>query len=394
MAQWEFGLNRHGTLTVDTFEVGEVLYEFDEPLIFRAKVGPLDCLLNKVSSRNGGSYYLAAETKDDIISALKDGNISVRGAFLSKSYWIFFWRFGSKELAYWRIDHSDLPKKFLPKTQRPLYYWQNPAPDSLAQAESIFSIKFSGQNLNDKSISLGRLRSLVDKSFVTVRALLTPLELQNSRSSTLDFDCQIALSSFVVAVKSPIVNMQAVRRRSELSDLTQEGIESGVRYQGYILGEKIKEMSKAATVEGEMEKYAAENFLLTAALSELMPNEDSFFDAVEFSASQGKSVNVVTFKREAAIAVKSALVDIESRPIIEKGKIVGGSEKTRTVRIMSFRGRQVTCKFSPEQFELVAPEGKLDLSRYLSMRGILTRRERVDYMQVQEFEFFNPKTLI
>ena len=61
---------------------------------------------------------------------------------------------------------------------------------------------------------------------------------------------------------------------------------------------------------------------------------------------------------------------------------------------MSFRGRQVTCRFSPDQFELVAPEGKLDLSRYLSLRGVLQRRDRVDYMEVDTFEFIDPKSVI
>jgi len=392
--KWSFVRERDGTLAGGTLKVDEVLYEFDEPLIFRATVGPLDCLLNKLSSRNGGSYYLAVEADDETVLALKSGMLSVRGAFLSDAYWIFFQERVSGEMAYWRLGRSEVPEKFLPKSQRPLYYWQEPAPDSMAQANSIFSIKFTGRQLNDSSISLGRLKSLVDKSFTTIRTLLTPIALQNSRSSTLDFDCQIAISSFVVSVKSPIVNMQAVRRRRENSDLTLKGIENGIRYQGHILGEKIKEMAEVTRNPNGIEKYASDNLLLTIALADLMPSEDGFFDAVEFSAAGEGSINTITFRLDDAIALRAALDEVEKAPVLERGKIVGGSEKSRTIRIMSFRGRQVTCKFTPDQFELVAPDGKLDLSRYLSLRGVLQRRDRVDYMDVETFEFINPRSVV
>ena len=390
MATWTFNSTFSDKLVDQEIDLTDILYEYDEPVIFRGKIGALDCIFNKISSRNDGSYYLANEVDDKTISALKSGKLSVRGAFTSKAYWIFYKKNNTKDFYYSKLYSEEVPDRFLPKSGVPMYYWQEEAPDSLAQANSLFSIKFKGEGLNDKSIPLGKLKHLVDKSFTTVRALLTPIDLLNTKSTTLDYECEIALSSFVVAVQNPIINLQAINRRPGQEDLTIKGIEKGIIHRGNVLSSKLLELHEFIEGGKDISAYASENLILTMALSYLLPDDESFFESVEFSASYGESIKRVVFDKNDSHIIHKALEDIEGKVVQDKGKISGGTEKARTVRIMSLRGRQVTCKFSADDFSLVAPEGKLDLSRYISVWGVLEKRDRVDFMKVEKFSFFDP----
>ncbi|SIT06116.1 hypothetical protein [Paracoccus saliphilus] len=394
MGEWTFNREPDGSIREQTITPKDVLFEFDEPLIFRSDVGVLDCLLNKVSSRQETSYYLACETNDLTINALRHGRISVLGAFNSNNFWIFGTNPHGAIEAYWRLSADEVPTKFKPEAGVPLYHWMDSAPDTLAQATALFSIKFRGKNLKQNSIALGQMKGLIDKSFSTVRALLTPIELMHSKSSTLDFDCEIALSSFLISIHEPLVNMSSVRRRKDLESLSKEDIEADVRKMSFLLAEKLGQFSLAAKGEGALADYMAKNLAVTSALSQILPEEGGFFNSVEVNVLSNGVIKSIVFDEEDATQIYAALHDIENKQVKDSGKIVGGSEKSRTVRIMSVRGKQVTCHFEPDTFSLVAPDGKLDLSRYIHIYGILEQRPRVDRMEVEHFEFYDPRNIV
>lgn len=88
MVKWNLDATPTGALPGQTLQPVDVLYEFDEPLIFRAEIGLTDYLLNKVSGKNGKSIYLACETNGEVVDALKEGRLSVRGAFTAQKYLI------------------------------------------------------------------------------------------------------------------------------------------------------------------------------------------------------------------------------------------------------------------------------------------------------------------
>lgn len=394
MPIWTHGRAADGVLPQPDLSPLEVYFEFDEPLIFRALLGINDCIFNKISERHGKSYYLACDYRSDVVDALKQGRVSVRAAFTSDAYWIVSISDNDEVGEFWRLDREEIPEKYLPDAGVPIYYWMDPAPDSLLQANAIFSMKFQGVGITHESIQLGTLKNLVDKGFSAVRALLTPPQLRNTKSSTLDYECEVAMSSFVIAVQEPVLNMRSVRRRKDMANTTREQIDEDIKRRGFVLAEKIARVAELSEDVEETAEFTAANLVVMSALGSILPDEDSEFSSIEFNIAHGGAVQRAVFDRENSEAVRAALKSLDNRVVKDGGKIVGGSERSLTVRISSFRGKQVTCRFSREVFDLIAPGGKIDLTRYVNVYGVLEVRPRVDSMLVERFEFINAGAVI
>lgn len=370
-----------------------VLYQYDEPLIFRAKFGMLDCLLSKFDEDDeepASSYYLACETDDSIIDALRSGRLSVRGALDCEYSWILKVAVDGAVSSYWRVARSDLPAGCLPKSGVALFHWMPRAPDSLAQAQSLFSVKYRGDSLRADSIPLGKLKSLVDRSYTAVRELLTPVQLRNTKSSTLDFDCQLEVASLLIAVQRPVINMAAIRRNKKLDRYSDRDLFDAIVQGSLNLGGKLEEAVEASREEGLMAAFAEGNLSVVETLAEILPDEDSFVSSVEFTVAHGAEIKNVMFDRESSKKIRGGLSAIDGRVMHQTGRITGLREKSRVVQIESDRGKPISCVFTAEQYAQVLPDGKLDTTQRISVRGSLKIRPRVDLMEVERFQLLGP----
>ncbi|RVH06276.1 hypothetical protein CN217_24210 [Sinorhizobium meliloti] len=383
---WDVNSPADGDLGSQVIPVVETLYEYDGPMIFRTKLGPVDMLCNKVSRRNGKDIFLGCQTDDRTVEALKEGSLSVLGAFDRPSYWVLAVDDEFRVANYWNCFRRDLPKRFFAKAGLGLFHWFGPVPDSLEQTEALLAIKFKGEPLTESGMPFGKLKGLLEQAFDTARKVLIPPQLANSKSST--FDLQVAplkFASLMIAVQAPVINMQAIRRNHALDRYNREDFETAVRRQGAEFASKLLDVQNKSNENLLDDQYTEDNFAFLDVLSGILPDEQSFVDSVEFNAASARGLTTVVFSKEQGSIIKSKVQGAEARRVAEHGIITGITVDSNSLRIRSVRGKDVTCLFKAEQFDELMLERASIVNRGIELRGSLTRRPRRDLLEVEHY---------
>jgi hypothetical protein len=383
---WTIERQPDGDLDRQKVEPIETLYEYDGPMIFRTKLGPVDMLCNKVSYRDGKHLYLACQTDEMTVDALRRGALSVYGAFDRGTYWVLALDDHFKVASYWNCYRGELPKRFFAKPGRALFHWFGQVPDSLEQSNALLAIKFRAAALTEVGMPFGKLKALLDQAFETARKVLIPPQLINSKSST--FDLQVApikFASLMIAVKEPVINMQAIRRNKTLDKYERTDFEVAVRSRGADFAARLQDVHQRSQDNLLDDQYTEENFAFLDVLADILPGEESFIDSVEFNAASLGGPTTVVFKREEAIAIKAKVQGAESRRVVERGAVTGITVASKSLRVRSIRQKDVTCLFSADDFEKLIGGKESIVNRAIVMRGVLTKRARRDLLEVTEF---------
>ncbi|TBZ96341.1 hypothetical protein E0H56_04415 [Rhizobium leguminosarum bv. viciae] len=389
---WTLERPTDGDLGGQAISPTETLYEYDGPMIFRTKLGLVDLLCNKVSVREGRHLYLACSTNDRTVDALKNGRLSVFGAFDAAAYWILSLDESLAVLGYWNCEREEVPTRFFAKPGLGLYHWQGKVPDSLEQASAMLAIKFKGPQLTHEGMPFGKFKDLMDQSFDAVRKLLTPVALLNRRTSTFDFEiAPPKFASLVIAVKEPVFNMALIRRTKELKKYTRDELEKAVEHLGQEFAERIIELRSLADEDKIDGKYAEENFSFLDILSEILPQLDGDIDSVEFTAFGKDGVETALFDQKVSSEIKQKLAIAQANTVVEHGVIVGITSRSTTLLVQSIRGKIVTCKFEREYFNDLLQRDEFKIPRPVRLRGAMFKRPRRDYMDVESVEFINPE---
>ena len=381
---WSEELSPNGHLNKDDVKINDVLYEYDGPLIFHGIIrGILSCLISKVLETDTGDLFMACQVDNQTLKSLKSGKLSVYGAFAQDQYWIYK-STDNGGMPFWLVDHLEIPERFFARPGKPLHYWQGSAADSLDQAESLLSLKFQGVGLSSRGMPLGKLKALVDQSYSSMKKLLTPPSLINSRASTFDFEvAPIRFASLHVSAISPVINMGAIRRSRP--GITEDKVKDEFYSRQSFLTSKLAEIDSIRSDGGINKDYAAENFVFLSSLVELLPKEDGFLSSTEISSHGAEGHTSVLFDKNGAQEIRDSIEESISDIVTEVGSIGGFIEKAGTVRFRSRRGKEVTCVFSAGEFEaLTNAEGFKKGSR-IEISGRITIRPKVDLMKVSSW---------
>ncbi|MDX0469936.1 hypothetical protein [Sinorhizobium meliloti] len=386
---WDIRTPPAGDLNQVVVDPVETLYEFDGPLIFRTTIGMVDLLMSKVTAVRQVSIFLACQTDDRTVQALRAGRLSVFGAFDKASYWLIALDEAFQVKAYWNCSKADVPKRFFAKPGLGLFHWQKEAPDSLEQAFALLAIKFKGAELTESGIPFGKLKRLVDQSFETVRKLLTPPQLANTKSSTFDLEvAPLKFASLVVAVREPVFNMPAIRRIKALDSYSEEDLENAVQLRGREFAEKLVDVQSRLRRQEFDDAYTRENFAFLDLLASILPDEDSYVSSVEFNASTATGLTTVVFEKDTARSIHQTVQGADGRRVVETGIVSGVTVKSSSIRIQSIRGKDVTCIFDKDMFDELTG-GQNVLHRRISLTGVLTRRPRRDLLEVENYRLPN-----
>lgn len=389
---WTLDRPADGDLNGQVIEPSETLYEYDGPMIFRAELGLVNILCNKVSVRNNRHLYLACQTDDRTVEALKEGKLSVFGAFDRPSFWILSLDEQFQITSYWNCDREEVPKRFFAKPGYGLYHWQGRVPDSLMQASSMLAIKFKGPELTEDGIPFGKFKELMDQAFDAVRKLLTPVPLLNRRTSTFDFEiAPPKFASLVIAVKEPVINMASIRRTKALKQYSREQLESAVQHLGEDFAERIVELKELADSDKIDGKYASDNFSFLDILADILPQPDGDIDSVEFTAFGKNGIETAVFDQKASADIKHKLAVAQANAVVEHGVIIGITAQSATLLVQSIRGKVVTCRFEREYFDNLLKEDQFKIHRPVRLRGNMFKRPRRDLMDVDGVDFINPE---
>lgn len=381
---WNDDLPPSGHLDQNDVQINDVLYEYDGPLIFHGVLkGILSCIVSKVLETDTGDLFMACQVDNQTLKSLKDGRLSVYGAFAQNQYWIY--KSGQNgEMPFWLVDHPDIPERFFARPGKPLHYWQGSAADSLDQAEALLSLKFQGFGLSARGMPLGKLKALVDQSYSSMKKLLTPPSLINSRASTFDFEvAPIKFASLHVSAISPVINMGAIRRSRP--DVTEEKVKDEFYSRQSFLTSKLAELESIRNGEGINKDYATKNFVFLSSLVDLLPKEDGFLSSTEISSHSIEGHTSIVFDKDGAQEIRDSIEESISDTVTEVGSIGGFIEKSGTVRFRSRRGKEVTCVFSAGDFEALTNAEGFKKGARIEISGRIIIRPKVDLMKVSSW---------
>lgn len=379
------------TSTPETYGAGidlrpeAVLYHFDTPHLFVARMGLSAVLCYKLDELEGVDLFLVAPVKDEVLAALKAGRLSVRGALSASLYWIVEAK-EYRSLRSWRALRHELPDDFLPESSTGLFEHFGEVPDTLQQANAFLSVKFSGPDLSSEGLSMKTFKGLVDNFYDSVTKMFTPSSISGSRSSNL-FDCEMyqpQFSSLVLSIKQPVVDIDAIRRRNRnYSNTLHDEIQNEIFADRDEFIKTAKELTNRADRNLGLEDYIGQNYEFSSAIANLSPHEGGGFDRVEFNALTSRGLEGVVITERSGTRIREARDAASTAPKQITGVVVEVNGERRTFVLKNRADRQATCAFDWEVFDRHHAEGAIYIGAKVTVYGDFVGRVRRDYISVR-----------
>jgi hypothetical protein len=98
----------------DPVKIEEVLYFFDEPLMFTTRSGPFTLLFQKWDELDGMNLFTVSIVDDGILTMLLENRLSVRGAVAGDLRFMVDFD-GERVLKVWRVRRWNIPDANKPK---------------------------------------------------------------------------------------------------------------------------------------------------------------------------------------------------------------------------------------------------------------------------------------
>lgn len=366
---------------VDRIKPRDVLYSYDGPCIFTARLGFVDCLFYKVDEADGTDLFLAALTTSEILNGLKLGALSMRGAFqFQERLWLLQVDRRLNVKRTWETDWENVPEEFRPDPGVGVIPTSIAPADSVEQASSYFSVRFSGPGLTQWTIPLGTLKGLVDNVYDAFRKIFPPPAVdQRAFTRSLDFKVyQPRLASLIIAMKEPVVDLGAIKKdlrdKVDLVAVNQTFDASRTDFFNN-MSHIVHEANKGDIKQG----FAVEHFHTLSQINDLMPSEDGEISAVEFRANAIQAqASFVHIDDKIGDRIKNAFRVAERTKRRMAGTIVEVNAPSGTFVIADSHHRQTTCILQPNVFAQLNPS----VGMKVRLVGLFSKRPRRDIIYV------------
>jgi hypothetical protein len=377
----------HRGLPADTTGAGypivpsDVLYAYDGPLIFVAKMGVADALFYKIEASAGDNLFLVTIVRDKSLQLLSDGALSLRGALANQQYWIVETDRNLRVKQHWTAERDDLPSDFLPEAGLTLSQGSPRAKDTIEQALAFFAMRFSGSALVPKELKFSTFKSIVNDAYDSARKILFPLSQLGNRRGILDFTmAQPVFGSLVIAINDPVV-ADGLKRKL---DIDSQEIEQQIFRNRDIFFQLIDELVRLCRQQNNLSPaVAAERFDVLDQISGILPTFDGKISELEFdSGGHGAGASVVLIEADVGERLRAAHREAETHPITERGAIIEINNSSNTFILMSTRGRQVTCVPEVQAFAALQKDNNFRIGSLVTGRGKLVKRYRRDKLIV------------
>jgi hypothetical protein len=365
----------------------EVLYEYDGPTIFSARIGLSVFLFNKFDETPEHEFFIASQVTREVLEALGAGRLSVRGALENDGYWIIQTSGPLKVVSAWYVDELNFPTRLLPTRHHGLFHTSNPVPDTLEQATSYFSVKFNGSGLRRQSISFRRLKTLINEVYEVANNYLIPAFGNVSKYSVTDFDmAPLKFASLLISIKRPLVLQDAIKRRKLNLD-PADGILGQMQQQRDDLMDGMEVVVGEAGKRELSKSFAGDNVTWIAALNTISPSRNDDVDFVEVSSSNSQSSRLLVIDTDTAARIKSAHSEVTRSKVSLQGKVVEINATASTFVFRANNVRQTTCVVDSGKFGGMVAGGELFVGATVLVTGIFERRDRRDRLTAQTISF-------
>ncbi len=338
-------------ISLPSIEPSEVLYFFDEPLIFVSTVGLLDHIFVKFDESGGDSFYFCAETNGEVVTALRDGKLSVRGALGQNRVHIIEADRNLQPTRIWTTRLAEIDERFLPERGAGLDHRREWAADTIEQADTFLSARFFGGELSDDSISLKNLRDLTASFYDAVRRLFNITELFGNQQRFLEFPVyEPQLGSLVLSIKRPVINESLARQSERFRDLDGQKLFSNLNKERNGLFdtlEWLRDHRDSPNISAEIKR---EIISLVDNFGALIPSERSVFSDLEITHSGTNTHQRVHITRDEGDAVKKKAKEFRNEPTSIVGSVSIINPRSSTFVIFDDQGGQTTAMVAPPLF--------------------------------------------
>lgn len=369
-------------------EISKTLYYFDEPILFVAKVGILNCLFLKTDDLEEGREFLSCYVDENNLAGLLDGRLSVRGAFEAQKDNFLVVSNGSYHVISERkAEPSELLER-LPEPNVGVFEHLGECPDVLQEKDAFLSIYFRGSQLRSDHIKYSTLMRLLGSVQGLARNVVVPPALRGFKASTFDFLVgDPALGSLMVSIKEPTFNLQRVRQAQHNQNLTREQLELGVSRHKDAFFSGVKGLFDDATDgHGGGELLDSEVF---EGIKEFLPSDETPYSNVTLSTQDGGKLRRISISKERADAVRARFKSSNSAKVTRSGVVVEINAASATLLLRTASGAIVTCAFDRDSFSQLRRQESFKIGAQVKLTGDLVERTRRDYLTVSNFEFVN-----
>lgn len=373
----------------------EVLYYFDEPLIFtaEARFGPVIC--SKIDQIDGLSEYLVVPTTKSIVEHLRKGSVSLRTAFSQPWCWLVQTdeEFNLVRSSTRTLD--TLPHAYLPNAELGLYPHHGTIPERISEKKTrsaYLSVHFTGRDLATGTMSFGVFKGLLDEIYVALRKVFLPAferlissGMSETRAARL---LQIPIrqpkfASLTVEIDEPRID---TRRLKETVPVDLQHTRAEITKAGASFLNQMEAIDKIARQRPLPTNLASSYFSTLDALSQIAPTNEAPFELVEIIgiSTKGTSQRVVIDTAVGDRIREAHRFAIRSERDFS-GRIIDFNVKSGTLVLKQANGREVTCALSARDME--ESKSAFVEGRRVTVRGILQRRVRRDYLIVKHLTF-------
>jgi hypothetical protein len=363
---------------------GEILYAFDGPVVFVSQVGLSNTLFVKFQEEEDGSYYHACSIDDAHLTALRSGELSLRGALISDQSFVVLLTHSLHVKRFWQEEMRNVSDKMLPKRRVGLSSKGGLIWDSLEEARALLALTFQGRSLGKAIMPLGMLTALVNKTHEAARRILLPPQLAGLKSASVDFQVSPPkFSSLVLALQHPVFRTAVIEKRLT-GDQDREQLETEIQTNSSDFVDNIAELSESAD-KGEISlAIAQEKFSSLEQIRTIVPTERNKLTELAITSNTENKRSLVVVSHETGDKMVRARKLIEARPVTDFGRLIQVNDKRNTVVYQSVRGQEVTFTLEQATFKTMEAEGRLKLGYRIRAVGYLERRARRDALTLTE----------
>ena len=290
----------------------ETLYEFEGPIVFVARVGFNELLFAKRDEGEAFDFYLAVESDERTVAALKEGRLSLRGALDQSEAWLIESDLqavnGFQNLREGQFD--DL----LPQPKVGLYSRFGLVPDTLEQAEALIAFRFVGPAVQGGSVPLSVLQDKINDFATFVKKAFLPQALMTGRDYRF-FDLQMAeprFSSLVLAAKKPKFDVDRISSSKRLEDIDPALLIEQTGDQGKEFWELLRQTLEQIDLTGEISNdFKVANQIFLSNLKGLIPNDSENLTRVEVTFNDGILLHTAIIEGDKRRKIVDAQLEIE-----------------------------------------------------------------------------------
>lgn len=338
-------------------------------------------LFFKSDEIGNSDFFFASETSEEVLQALMEGRLSVRGALVRERIWLMELNFRREVLRFEKFAAS-VVYNLLPKPGIAISSDFGKAPDTLEQATSDFSFRFFGNKILHGTMPFSVFKSITDEVYGIVRKAFTP-EVISSHPSLLSFPIRApSFTSLLISLDAPKLDREKVKTTKDFTDRQVLELEREVEARGAAFFKRLESLITNVSEQKVNSTHLPDEFDLIQSIVQIMPGEGGPISRLEVTTNRYSAREVIEIDERSGDSVREYFNSVKRSVVRVSGTIIGIAKKRHTIILQGDLGREVTCAIDQAIFVQMLAADELKIGQRVLLEGAYTKRTRRDYIAV------------